>query len=271
MLNGLPRLYFNQVEVDGIRRLLDSFQQGAFSSPYRSTVPLVSLVKDDWPILEGILNSCMRRSEYALHFEYQVKPAGVPGNASHTDAMAVASDAATAIEAKWTEPRYETVASRLKNRVAQLSARDPGTAKQVEASQRAVIEAWFKMLTPFATRPITFDLGGDVVYQVLHRAASAAATSKAPYLIYLHFEPSPPRSAASEADYVADLANLFSLMGKPANFPFYVATIPANPTSAFEKIAELEKGREETDLKVREAIVSNRLFEFGTPSIKAIS
>jgi hypothetical protein len=213
----------------------------------------------------------MQRSEYSLHFEYQVKPSGVPGNASHTDAMAVASDAAAAIEAKWTEPRYETVASRLKNRVARLSAGDSNLLQQAEVSQRAVIEAWFNMLAPFATQTLNSDLGGDVVYQVLHRAASVAAISRAPHLIYLHFEPSPLRSALSEGDYVADLSRLYALMGKPANFPFYVVTIPAKPTSGFDRSAALEKGIEETDLKVRQAIVSGRLFEFGTPIINKIS
>lgn len=63
------------------------------------------------------------------------------------------------------------------------------------------------------------------------------ATSKAPHLIYLPFEPSPLTSAASEGDYVADLSTLYALMGKPMNFPFYLVTIPAKPTSAFGEIA----------------------------------
>jgi hypothetical protein len=132
-----PPLFFNLTEVGSIEELLLEFPPRAFASPFRSTVPLVSLVKDDWPILGLIADSVGMRPS-GIHFEFQVAPPGVDGNPSQTDAMLLSDQCAIAVEAKWTEPRYETVVDRVRSRVARLAARDKTKGEeQHRASQIA--------------------------------------------------------------------------------------------------------------------------------------
>lgn len=271
MTTTAPRLFFNTEEQQGIDSLIAKFGSGAFASPYRSTVPLISLVKDDYPLFDEIVRACARDAALAVHFEYQVKPAGVDANASHTDAMVYTPHAGVAVEAKWTEPRYEAVPTRFLNRVAQLSRLHPGKTAEHELAQKAVIEAWLNMLRPFSGRHIELDEASGIVYQMVHRAASAAASSQSPHLVYLHFEPSPRKGAATAKQYMDDLRALHELIGSPSGFPFYVVSLPTKPTAAFGEIEGLPKGTKDTDLRVRRALASSRLFEFGTPSIHPVA
>jgi hypothetical protein len=76
------RLFFNVEEVSDVASLLGRFGKDAFASPYRSTVPLVALVKDDWAVFEAIATSCGAGEHLSVHFEYRVEVPGVLGNPS---------------------------------------------------------------------------------------------------------------------------------------------------------------------------------------------
>lgn len=103
------QLYFDRTPVKDFEGLLSGYGAKEFKSPMRSTVPLLSLVRDDWPVLQDILRACNMPAESTLHFEFKVdSPLGV-GLPSHTDMMVRSGGHQLAVEAKWTEPRYETV------------------------------------------------------------------------------------------------------------------------------------------------------------------
>jgi len=265
-----PRLFFDANEVDGIGSLLTRFGPGAFASPHRSTIPLVALVKDDWPIFSAIATACESRPEFSVHFEYKIAPPGAEGNPSQTDAMVLSPTSALAIEAKWTEPRYETVSVRLRTRIAKLVRDDPDNAEKHDAAQRAVVEGWLGLLRHVSNKPIRLEDVGEAVYQTLHRAASACAISRPPSLVYLHFDPSPARGAATMAQYRADLQHLHRLLGNPLGFPFHLVALPLRPTVAFLAIESLPKRGPDTDRSIRNAVRSTRLFEFGDPQIEKI-
>jgi hypothetical protein len=266
-----PQLFFDTFHVDGVDALLTEFGPGAFASPFRSTVPLVALVKDDFATFSEVVNACGMQGDLSVHFEYKVPVPGVAGNPSQTDAMVLCGGSALAIEAKWTEPRYEMVAKRLAGRIAKLIDKDPGHAKEHEASQRAVIDGWLRLLGTNSKKPLSIEGVGDVVYQMIHRAASACSMSRFPSLVYIHFEPTPAKGAASTSQYRADLQNLHRLLGGPGEFPFYLVKLPLRLSEAFMEIQSLRKGSPETDLRVRKAIGSARLFEFGEPHVERIS
>lgn len=266
----MSRLFFDTEEVDGIASLLTRFGRGAFASPHRSTLPLVALVKDDLAVFSAIAAACGCQSHLSVHFEYKIAPPGIEGNPSQTDAMVLSPVSALALEAKWTEPRYETVSVRLKNRVAKLIRNDPDNAVRHDAAQRAVIKGWLSLLQRHSSQPIELEDVGEAVYQIVHRAASACASSRSPSLAYLHFNPSPARGTATRAQYRADLRHLHQLLGSPHNFPFYFVEVPLQPTVAFREIESLPKGRLDTDRKIRDAISSTRLFEFGDPRVDKI-
>ncbi len=267
-----PNLSFNRRHVDGIEALLNQFGLGAFASPFRSTVPLVALVKDDWPQFQKIANACGCSGKLSVDFEYEVPVPGLSkGNASQTDAMVFSEQSAIAIEAKWTEPRYETVARRLKSRIAQLTRKEPANEAKHVRDQRAVIDGWLGLLQKHSGNKLGLDDAGEVVYQMIHRTGSACATCAMPAVVYLHFEPSPAKGAASTAQYRADMAHLHRLMGNASTLAFFLVEMPISPTVDFSALASLPKRTASTDHAVRQALATTRLFQFGEPVIERIS
>src|SRR5207247_11173459 len=83
----------------------------ALASPKRSTVPLLDYwrepdlhLRDLWALLG------LPRSDHTeMHFEYEVPVQRGRGKSSYTDLMVLSEEVAVAIEAKFTEPRYESV------------------------------------------------------------------------------------------------------------------------------------------------------------------
>src|SRR5205809_4874490 len=87
--------------------LVSGFSDSALASPFRSTVPLLALAKDDWPTFAKVLTLCDVVGDVSVAFERRVPSPKGEGLPSQTDAMVLFGQAALAIEAKWTEPRYE--------------------------------------------------------------------------------------------------------------------------------------------------------------------
>jgi len=81
------------------------------------------------------------------------------------------------------------------------------------------------------------------IYQMVHRAASAA-TANMPHLAYFLFKPSPDDRTAGPEDIFDKLADLWDRLGKPATFPFHVVEIEAKPLDAYEPLRLLAKGAE---------------------------
>ena len=52
---------------------------------------------------------------------------------------------------------------------------------------------------------------------------------------------------------------------------FYVVEVSLEPTAAFGQIEGLKKGTRETDQAVRQALLWNRLFDFGEPTFEQIA
>jgi hypothetical protein len=257
-----PSYCYDINPVSDFAALCECFQGTALQSPYRSTVPLLSLVghsPGDW---QSLLKSWGLPDDVAVHFEYCVASSKVGGNPSQTDAVITSDKRAVAIEAKWTEPRYPTVSSRI--RKPEADGGDP----------RITVRGWLGHLNSFATRPLDVDDVADVVYQVIHRAASACAIAVArncrPHLVYLHFHPSPHSSSATTAQYARDLQHLHDLLGRPREVSFSVVEMPLRFTDAFESIRNLDKRDKSTSAHVRQALCRGPLFTFGTPTARLI-
>jgi hypothetical protein len=102
-------MYYGSAPVSDFASLVSCYPKDEFNSPTRSTVPLLALAKDEPDLLQQFLSQCGLDRNAALHFEYQVKSPRGQGRASHTDLMVCGKVGCMAIEAKWTEPAYETV------------------------------------------------------------------------------------------------------------------------------------------------------------------
>jgi hypothetical protein len=245
------------------------------ASPCRSTVPLLSLVRDGRTTLLKIFAACDIDEAVNLHFEFTVEPQEGEGNASHTDLMVRSDVSTSAIEAKWTEPRGKTVAGWIKEPPTESQTRQtrPLTAASKEANRRAVMNGWLGLLQVYSKRKLVLDdfmecLGDPktpdavVRYQMVHRAASACFDRTRPQLVYLQFTPLPNGRPVSIKRLRADLIYLRRLLGDPAEFPFYLIEVEAMVTTAFYTIAPLKKGSSATGDKVRQALLGAPLFEF---------
>jgi hypothetical protein len=232
----------------------------------------LALVKDGPSIFEQIALAAGRSADTSVHFEYSTSAPGVKGNPSHTDAMVISPHSAVAVEAKWTEPRYETVVGRLRTSVRNFVRRSHGKGDAAEylGAQQKVVNAWLELLRPCSTRPLNYDIAGEVVYQMVHRAASACATGRPPTLVYLHFHSASTIGGATADEYKADLEDLYKLLGNPLNLSVYFAELGMEPTETFRPISSLRKGSEDTDRRVRAAISSTRLFNFADAKIDRI-
>jgi len=241
----------------GLEELCQRMTGKALQSPYRSTVPLLSLVAHSQAEWHSLLASWGAPPDSTVHFEYCVASPKPGGNPSQTDALLMSDSAVWAVEAKWTEPRYETVAKRI--RKPESDGADP----------RTTVDGWLRYLQPFTRQDLRVDDVLEVVYQVLHRAASACAVATAnqrrPHLVYLHFHPSPLPTSATTSQYISDLRHLYTLLGSPGDIRFTVVEVPLKPTATFEVIMGLDKSARETAARVKAALCSGPLFTFGRP------
>jgi len=257
-----PRYCFDTEAVPDFAALCERFTGKALRSPYRSTVPLLSLVEHSPQQWSELLKSWGAPPDATVHFEYCVPSPKPGGNPSQTDALIISDSNTWAVEAKWTEPRYETVAQRVSK--PESDGADPNVT----------VEGWLKHLNRFSAQPLQVEDVKDVVYQVLHRAASACAVASAhactPQLIYLHFHPSKRTNSATTDEYVSDLRHLHLLLGRPANLKFTVVEVPLQPTKAFEIVKDLDKRSRDTSVHVSAALRQGPLFTFGTPTTTRI-
>jgi hypothetical protein len=220
-------------------------------------VPLLAVLKDGYEILKSLLVELHMNTNSDLHLEFTVDPLKGRGIASHTDLMVRWQADTLALEAKWTEPRYETVAEWTRR------GRTPG-------NRECVLRGWLDLLQPHAARVLNLDDFSGAVYQMVHRAASACYNAEHPRLAYLHFIPDPSGQGATSAQYQSDLEHLQDLLGNPARFNFHLIEVEIRPTAAFERIKSLPKVSAKTAYTVRAALENGPLFEFTDFRLQAV-
>ncbi|MHC1729807.1 MAG: hypothetical protein AB9866_28020 [Syntrophobacteraceae bacterium] len=249
-MNANPeKLYFDRELVSDPQALISRYDKKEFESPCRSTVPLLSLIKDGWNAFQELLAACNLPSESELHFEFTVDPPQGRGKASHTDIMIRSGPHALAIEAKWSEPRYQVVRDWL------LEGNDP-------ENRRQVLEGWLDLLQSKATWDLRIEAFSKAVYQMVHRASSACCQAEHPQLAYLQFSPLPDGQEPELEAHLADLHHLHRLLGRPPGFPFHLIEFQIRPTAAFHRMEGLPQGVPETADSVKEALHKGGLFEF---------
>jgi hypothetical protein len=267
----MPRIYYNKTPIDSLDVLLSNFKGKALRSPMRSTVPLLDMALHAESHLASVVGKCGAEPESQLRFEYEARSGSESARPSQTDLMVLGNSRAVAVEAKWTESPYESVARRLLRRT-KLRRKD----RSVEAlaldreHQEAEVRAWLAILQPLAYEPLTTADMAGVVYQMIHRAASAVATGLSPSLVYLHFDDTESQLGASSGIYKADLARLYQKLGRPSGFRFYVAKQPIRRTAVFRTIEGLSRTLSSTRSAVCEAIKAGPLFTYGEADIEQV-
>jgi hypothetical protein len=258
----MARYCFDTDPMADFRKLCECMKGKPLQSPYRSTVPLLSLVEHSRPNWRELLTNLGAPPDSTTYFEYCVPSPKANGNPSQTDALIMSKSKVWGIEAKWTESRYETVERRI--RKPEADGADP----------RKTVEGWLGYLQPYASRPLLIDDFADAVYQTVHRAASACAVATAkqlrPELVYLHFHPSPSRKTATTAQYVSDLRHLRALLGVESGLGITVVEMSLEPTAAFREIQDLDRHQRVSADTVLAALCHGPLFEFRAPEVTVI-
>ena len=254
------RIHFGTPEhVSSIRDAIRHYDASEFESPTRSTIPMLSLLHHSPDVFNGIVRKLGIQSDYDAYLEYKAGPFRGNGKPSHTDVMLRSGPDSLAIEAKWTEPMYALVKDWPKR----------GQAKT--ENQSAVLQGWIDTLASRLGRNLYADQFGDVVDQMLHRAASAAHTGDHPRLAYFLFKPGGDARTATADEIRAALQRLWDLLEKPSQFPFYAVEIEATPLPCYEDLRLLPKGEEATAEAVIAALQDTApLFRFSNTSITQV-
>jgi hypothetical protein len=257
----MSTLFFDRTPTDDFPSLLSHYELDEFASPWRSTLPLIALARDATSMFSEILDRCQMATDSDFHFEFQVKPPLGHGKSSHTDLMVRSEDRCLAIEAKWTEPMYDTVSVWM--------ARDKPSRQRL-SNREEVLAGWLKLLRVHANRELAVGDFSKCIYQMVHRAASACWEMKYPQLAYLRFVEATEGDIRKSDAYCQALQALHSLLGSPRGFPFYFVEVCLAQTAAFKSIGKLPKGSRGTANRVLARIRDFKLFEFEAYRVQSI-
>ena len=182
-----------------------------------------------------------------LHFEYAVPVQRGRGKPSYTDLMILGDDVAVAIEAKFTEPRYESVGTWLGLK---------------QTSNRAdVLDGWIRAIEAVTEAAVDRDIVGELPYQLIHRTASVCCVSRRKRVVaYQVFGHSP------EPYYAQDLERFASAMVARDHISFFIVRSAFHATSAYAQlVARWDAGERSIGTDVRDALISGPLLEFAEP------
>lgn len=226
--------------------LLRLIPAGALKSPRRSVVPLVDFCRTPetaWSAIGAAVGLDLANTTEFI-FESAVPVQQGVGKSSYSDLLILSPEAAVTIEAKYTEPEYESVHTWLRT----------------EGNNRAeVLAGWLGLINQVVGRTVEQRSVANLPYQLIHRVASAcfAARSKR-VMAYLIFGASPSKH------YAEAVASLNELIGAPPALSMRVLSVPARKLPAFDALeSEWNSGQRDLARQVRSALEDGPLFSFG--------
>jgi len=239
------RLHWGKREEADFESLLRAIPDAALDSPRRSVVPLVDFCRSPDRAVAALARATGLGLTDAADFvfEHAVPVQKGRGKPSFTDLVILTPRTVLAIEAKYTEPEYETVRSWL---------RDP-----VEPNRAAVLEGWLGLLGRVAARPITTPEVLDLPYQLIHRAASACSPDREHRaMAYLTFGETAPH-------YSKHVSTLAAILG-PASLSMLVLSCPITKLPSFVTLERRwDRGERKLADAVRAALIGGPPFSFG--------
>jgi hypothetical protein len=236
--------------VASFGELVGELPPDAVASPRRSTVPLIEY----WRSPQARIDHLWRQLGLALqgsadlHFEYAVPVAGGRGKASFTDLMIIAEGVALGIEAKFTEPPYESVGSWL--------------GPSPTPNRRAVLDGWLGLIGRVVGGPIDADSVRDLPYQLIHRTASVCSVDgPRRHVVYQVFGETPSPC------YAEQLLRLAAILGAGHRIGLAVLGCPFRPSGIYRQIvASWDSGERDLGDRLRAALIAGPILDFDEPA-----
>jgi len=239
-------LKLREKPVADFSSLVASYAPKELASPKRSTVPLLAY----WAHPEARLRDLCANLGFdpsgplEFHFEFPVPVQHGVGKASFTDLMVLSPGFAVALEAKYTEPEYETVKDWLGN--------------PQQSNRIAVLDGWIKLIEKgTGVRLSALELGSHP-YQLVHRTASACLPPAAQrWVVYQLF------SDTRLSYYQKHLSALYHLLRGQTKLAFGLLLSPPEVSAEYVRLASLwASGQRDLSGPVRNGLLSDSLFKF---------
>lgn len=232
----------------------DDFPDREFARLTRSTIPLLNY----WQhfhvravLAQQLGLADLNGAEHEFEYATPVKRPG-RGKASMTDLLLRSDRTVVAIEAKWHEPTYPSVREWL--------------TKGNEYNKRNVLHHWLGMFDGFSDHDVDAAGVNNIIYQLLHRAASAcrvAGPNRTAIVAYLIFS---ERSALE--GYRAQMEALRDAIRPNHRLRLVALQVPIAMTPTYTDTME-HAARISTrgiPVLIRNAVKEQPLFAFGTPN-----
>lgn len=250
----------NPTKIESFVDAVQKYADKEFQSPFRSTVPMLSLLHHAPKHFASIVGEIGLKSIDKVILEYQVPPKLGRGQASHTDAMVIKNGQSLAIEAKWTEPIGQNVENWL-------------SKGSNSGNRHDVLRGWLEMVGLQISTKAAVAKFNKQIYQMIHRAASARHTARqrggpATMAYFLFRSENPLRSTASTDAVENKLSELWDLIGRPHDLTFCIVEIGIHPTAVYTDALLLKKGLDSTaDVVVEKLMGLKPIFKFGQEKI----
>lgn len=159
-------------EVKNIEDLIQHYGKREFSSPLRSTIPLISLFFYNTTELKKIIPS-FKNQDFDCMFEYETKVQKGKGKSFFTDLMIFNNEKAFGIEAKRTEGKYQSAEKWLNSKSKE--------------NRLQVLSGWLDLINARCKTSLKINDVKFLPYQMIHRFASVCKISENSELMYFGF------------------------------------------------------------------------------------
>ena len=225
--------------------IVHSYKSTEFNSHKKSTVPLLLFWKNYENEIKRLFKylAIIAPDKLSACFEYEVPAQSGRGKPSYTDLMLLSDQTAIAIEAKYTEPPYDTVKKWL--------------GKPISENRRDVLNGWISLIKNVTELPLTADDFHELPYQMVHRLASVCYPDVLNrILIYQVFNPDNKKKLYYEN-------KLRSLSEKINSIKIYLMIVPILKSDAYMEFEnEWDKGSRNLSEKVINGIIDGNFFTF---------
>lgn len=251
----MTRVHWKKIQAADFTSLLALIPDDALASPKRSVVPLIDFCRSPDKMLRDLsaVTGIPLDAATDLLFEYAVPVQQGRGKPSCTDLVVLTSETAMAIEAKYTEPEYESVNSWLR--------------KPCEPNRLDVLNGWLTLINSATAREVKVNDVLELPYQLIHRSASACHLQRpSRAVVYLIF------GETVAEHYINHAKRLDAVLNASNALPIFVLSCPVSALPQYHNVVQLwNAGQRKLSENVRQVLADGPAFTFGELRVSYVS